>query len=66
MVTAAAQVTAMVQVRCLTWELPRAMGAAKKKKKKKENNKNLNPIFPNEPRECEKVIEGIEDCHKMG
>ena len=38
----------------------------KKKKKKKENNKNLNPIFPNEPRECEKVIEGIEDCHKMG
>lgn len=61
-----AWVAVVAQVWSLALELPRAMGAAKKKKKKKENNKNLNPIFPNEPRECEKVIEGIEDCHKMG
>ena len=35
-ITAVAQVAAVVQVRSLTWELPHTMSVAKKKKKKKK------------------------------
>lgn len=36
--TAADQVMAVAQVRCLCWELPHAMVIAKRKKKKKRNH----------------------------